>query len=46
MAKKKTINIDGTEIAILAQAKTDYISLTDMSKCDKCNSITCKRKNQ
>ena len=32
MAKKKTINIDGTEISILAQAKTDYISLTDMAR--------------
>ncbi len=32
MAKKKTINIEGTEISILAQAKTDYISLTDMAR--------------
>ena len=32
MAKKKTINIGGTEISILAQAKTDYISLTDMAR--------------
>ncbi|SOS47180.1 conserved hypothetical protein [Tenacibaculum dicentrarchi] len=32
MAKKKTINIDGIEIAILAQDKTDYISLTDMAR--------------
>lgn len=32
MAKKKTINIDGTEISILAQAKIDYISLTDMAR--------------
>ena len=32
MAKNKTINIDGTEISILAQAKTDYISLTDMAR--------------
>ena len=32
MAKKKKIIIDGTEITILAQAKTDYISLTDMAR--------------
>ena len=32
MAKKKTLNIDGREISILAQDKTDYISLTDMAK--------------
>jgi len=32
MAKKKTINIEGKEITILAQAKTDYISLTDMAR--------------
>lgn len=32
MAKKKTISIEGKEITILAQAKTDYISLTDMAK--------------
>ncbi len=32
MAKKKTINIEGTKISILAQAKTDYISLTDMAR--------------
>ena len=32
MAKKKTINIEGKEITILAQAKTDYIPLTDMAR--------------
>lgn len=32
MSKEKIINIDGTEISILAQAKTDYISLTDMAR--------------
>ncbi len=32
MAKKKTINIEGKEITILAQAKTDFISLTDMAR--------------
>ena len=32
MSKKKTINIEGKEITILAQAKTDYISLTDMAR--------------
>ena len=29
---KKTINIEGTEISILAQANTDYISLTDIAR--------------
>ena len=32
MAKSKTINIQGSEIAIISQKKEDYISLTDMSK--------------
>jgi hypothetical protein len=32
MAKKKSINIEGTKISILTQAKTDYISLTDMAR--------------
>jgi len=32
MSKKKTINIEGNKITILAQAKTDYISLTDMAR--------------
>ena len=32
MAKKKTISIEGKEITILAQAKVDYISLTDMAR--------------
>ena len=32
MAKKKIISIEGKEITILAQAKTDYISLTDMAR--------------
>ncbi len=32
MSKKKTINIEGKEITILAQAKIDYISLTDMAR--------------
>jgi len=32
MTKKKTINIEGIEISILAQSKTDYISLTDMAR--------------
>lgn len=30
--KKKSINIDGKEISILAQVDSDYISLTDMAK--------------
>lgn len=32
MAKKKTISIQGKEITILTQDKSDYISLTDMAK--------------
>lgn len=32
MSKKKTISIEGKEITILAQAKIDYISLTDMAR--------------
>lgn len=32
MAKKNSLNIDGKEIAILAQAKNDFISLTDMAR--------------
>ena len=32
MTKSKTINIQGSEIAIISQKKEDYISLTDMSK--------------
>jgi len=32
MTKKKTINIEGVEISVLAQANTDYISLTDMAR--------------
>jgi hypothetical protein len=32
MKKKKTLSIDGSDIAILANAKTDYISLTDMAR--------------
>ncbi|MBK6962888.1 MAG: KilA-N domain-containing protein [Bacteroidales bacterium] len=32
MAKSKTINIQGSEITIITQQETDYISLTDMAK--------------
>ena len=32
MAKNKTINVKGTEIAIIQANETDYISLTDMVK--------------
>ncbi len=32
MVKNKSINIKGTEIAIIAHKKDDYISLTDMAK--------------
>jgi len=32
MAKKDTINVQGTEIILLSHQKEDYISLTDMAK--------------
>jgi hypothetical protein len=32
MAKKQTLQIDGTEIALVQQNKQDYISLTDMAR--------------
>jgi len=32
MAKKETINVQGTEIILLLHQKEDYISLTDMAK--------------
>ena len=32
MAKSKTINVKGTEITIMRQNDTDFISLTDMLK--------------
>jgi hypothetical protein len=32
MSKNKKINIDGTEITIIAQEQNDYISLTDMAR--------------
>ena len=32
MAKSKTINVKGTEISIIRQNDSDYISLTDMLK--------------
>ena len=32
MAKKETINVQGTEIILLSHKKDDYISLTDMAK--------------
>ncbi len=32
MAKKETINVQGTEIILLSYKKNDYISLTDMAK--------------
>jgi hypothetical protein len=31
MAKNKTINVKGAEIAIISQGETDFISLTDMT---------------
>ncbi len=34
MAKKKTIQIKGVEIAILQNKEEDYISLTDMVKSE------------
>ena len=35
MAKSKTINVKGTEIAIINQNETDYISLTDITSSFK-----------
>lgn len=32
MAKKQTLNIDGTEIVLVQQNEQDYISLTDMAR--------------
>ena len=32
MAKKQTLNIEGTEIVLVQQNKQDYISLTDMAR--------------
>jgi len=32
MAKKKTINLTGTDIRLLAQREDDFISLTDIAK--------------
>ena len=32
MAKKRKIEIAGTEITIISQKQDDYISLTDMAK--------------
>lgn len=31
MAKNKTITVKGTEITVLVENETDYISLTDMT---------------
>ena len=31
MKKNKTINVKGTEITVISQAETDFISLTDMT---------------
>jgi hypothetical protein len=31
MAKSKTINVKGTEVTIISQGETDFISLTDMT---------------
>ena len=32
MAKNKTITVKGTEISVINQDETDYISLTDMTR--------------
>lgn len=32
MPKKETVNVQGTEIAVLTHRQDDYISLTDMAK--------------
>ena len=31
MAKKETINVQGTEITVISDRENDYISLTDMA---------------
>ena len=37
MAKKKTINVQGTEVTLITQKENDYISLTDIDKRFKGN---------
>ena len=32
MKKKETVNVQGTEVAVLSHRQDDYISLTDMAK--------------
>jgi len=42
MAKNKTIQIEGSEIAIISQKDADYISLTDMAKSQMQDAIIIK----
>jgi KilA-N domain len=42
MAASKTINIQGSEIAIISQKEADYISLTDMAKSQMQEAIIIK----
>jgi hypothetical protein len=42
MAKNKTIQIEGSEIAIISQKDVDYISLTDMAKSQMQDAIIIK----
>ena len=42
MSKSKTINIQGSEIAIISKREEDYISLTDMAKSQMQEAIIIK----
>ena len=42
MKNNKTINIDGSEINIIAQQQEDYLSLTDMAKSQMQEAIIIK----
>lgn len=33
MSKKKIIEVEGSEVVVIQQNSSDYISLTDMAKC-------------
>ena len=41
MAKKETINVQGTAITVLSLKEDDYISLTDMADAV----VPCKRRD-
>jgi KilA-N domain len=42
MATSKTLNVQGSEIAVLSTSETDYISLTDMAKSQMQEAIIIK----